>query len=153
MNEQLKALYKSVILKHDKTPFHYEKKEQATHVIKAYNELCGDRFDIYFEIEDDTIKDIFFHGYGCAISKASTSVLIKKIIDRPIAEAKKTIELFLENITGEKDFSEITDDELTAFSAAKNFPGRKKCATLAWEEMQRFMSYGNGMYNTKQGVR
>ena len=140
LNEQLKSLYKSVILKHDKSPFHYEKKEQATYVINAYNEICGDRFDVFFEIKNGVVKEIFFHGYGCAISKASTSVLIKKIIDKPVTEVKKLIDSFLENIIGDIKNSEITDEELTAFSAARNFPGRKKCATLAWEEMQKFMN-------------
>lgn len=138
MNDHLKKLYKTVILKHDKTPFNFGKKEKATHVLKAYNEICGDRFELFLEIKNEIISDAHFYGFGCAISKASTSVLIKKIINQPIAEAKKIIDLFLENITGEKDNLEITDEELTAFAAAKEFPGRKKCATLAWEETNKF---------------
>ena len=138
MNEHLKALYKTVILKHNKTPFHFEKNEKATHVLKAYNEICGDRFELFFEINNGIIKDAYFHGFGCAISKASTSVLIKKIIDRPIEEVKELIELFLNKITGTENMEEINDEELNAFSAAKDFPGRLKCATLAWEEMKCF---------------
>lgn len=145
MNEQIKALYKSVILKHDKDPFHFEKKEKATHVLKAYNEICGDRFELFFEINDGKIMDAYFHGFGCAISKASTSVLIKKIINQPISEVKNLIDLFLKNIIGEDNTPEISDEELTAFFAAKDFPGRQKCATLAWEEMKGFLMVNGEM--------
>ena len=77
MNPRLKELYQSVILKHSKEPVSYEKREEAAQHLDAYNSLCGDRFQLYFELEDGKIKDLSFHGYGCAISKASTSVLVK----------------------------------------------------------------------------
>ena len=140
MNEQLKALYQSVILKHDKSPFHYGKREGAIHIIKAYNAFCGDRFDIYFDIKNGVITDISFHGFGCAISKASTSVLVKKIENLPLEKVKTTIELFLKNVTPGENGMTTSDDEITAFSAAKDFPGRQKCATLAWDEMKIFLT-------------
>jgi len=70
MNDKLKRLYQTVILKHNKAPFHYEKKETATHRLEAYNPLCGDRFDLYLDVKNGIIEAIHFHGYGCAISKA-----------------------------------------------------------------------------------
>ncbi len=139
MNEQLKALYQSVILKHDRSPFHFEKKEHATHKFKAYNEICGDRFEVFFEMEYGKIKDAAFHGFGCAISKASTSVLVKKIIGQTPDEAKKLIAVFIDNVTGNEHSTKISDDELTAFFAARDFPGRQKCATLAWDEMKKWL--------------
>ncbi|HFA48241.1 MAG TPA: SUF system NifU family Fe-S cluster assembly protein [Bacteroidetes bacterium] len=140
MNEELKKLYKTVILKHDKTPFNFEKKEGATYRVQAYNEICGDRFELFFEIKNGIIEDMSFYGFGCAISKASTSVLVKKINGQPIAEAKKIIELFLKNIISKNKNTEIKDEEMTAFSAAKDFPGRQKCATLAWDEMKKMVN-------------
>ncbi len=139
MNEQLKALYHSVILKHDKSPFQYEKKESASHILKAYNEICGDRFELFLEINNGVITDISFHGFGCAISKASTSVLVKKLKKQPIEKAKSIIELFLKTVTPNESAAATIDEEMTAFSAAKDFPGRLKCATLAWEEMKEFL--------------
>ncbi len=140
MNDKLKELYKSVILEHDRAPFNFKKNESATHIIQANNEICGDRFELFFEIKNGIIEDVSFHGFGCAISKASTSVLVKKINGQSISGAKKTIDLFLKNIISNNENSEIADEELSAFSAAKDFPGRQKCATLAWEEMGEFLS-------------
>ena len=88
MNERLKKLYKEVILEHNDQPFFFEKNENATHVLKAYNPLCGDRFELFFEIKDNQIESLTFHGFGCAISKASTSVLVKKLKGKTIDEAQ-----------------------------------------------------------------
>ncbi len=147
MNERIKKLYKTVILKHNSQPFYFEKKEHATHVIKAYNQICGDRFELFFEMENGVIEDIYFHGFGCAISKASTSVLVKKLKGKNINEALELCNAF-ESITEIKEPDENVemkiDDELEAFSAAKDFPGRLKCATLSWDEMKGFLRTVDG---------
>ena len=87
MNERLKTLYKSVIIKHNSEPFSFEKKENATHVLKAYNPICGDRFELFFEVKNGVIEDLTFHGFGCAISKASTSVLVKNLVGKDFVKA------------------------------------------------------------------
>ena len=79
MNERLKGLYKTIILEHNKEPFFFEKNEKATYGLKAYNQICGDRFELYFDVKNGLISDLTFHGFGCAISKASTSVLVKNL--------------------------------------------------------------------------
>ncbi len=135
MNDKLKDLYKSVILRHDSKPYHFEKKESAGNVVYANNAICGDRFNIFFEINNGIITDIYFHGFGCAISKASTSVLVKKIENQPIEKAKSIIELFLKTVTTVEEENDA-DEEMNAFSAAKDFPGRMNCATLTWNEMR-----------------
>ncbi|MCB9263408.1 MAG: SUF system NifU family Fe-S cluster assembly protein [Lewinellaceae bacterium] len=139
MNDRLKQLYQSVILKHSKEPVHFEKKEQATHVLEAYNPLCGDKFQLFFEIEDGKISQLSFHGYGCAISKASASVLVKKLEGRPVEEGLALCREFLAMLQAEKENPEDVDEELAAFAAARSFPGRMKCATLSWEEMETFL--------------
>ncbi|MFK8005662.1 MAG: Fe-S cluster assembly sulfur transfer protein SufU [Saprospiraceae bacterium] len=139
MNERLKKLYKTVILEHNKTPFFYEKKEEATYVLKAYNQICGDRFELYFEVKSGIIEDLTFHGFGCAISKASTSVLVKNIKGKDFVEALLFCRGFLSATTSEEEVGENLGEELEAFSAAKEFPGRLKCATLAWDEMIKFL--------------
>ncbi|MCB0564145.1 MAG: SUF system NifU family Fe-S cluster assembly protein [Phaeodactylibacter sp.] len=144
MNDRLKQLYQSVILKHSKEPVHFEKKEQATYILEAYNPLCGDKFQLFFEIEDGKISQLSFHGYGCAISKASASVLVKKLEGRPVEEGLALCRQFLAMLQADKEGPEDVDEELAAFAAARSFPGRMKCATLSWEEMEAFLKEREG---------
>ena len=140
MNERLKSLYKTVILEHNKTPFFYEKNEKATYVLKAYNQICGDRFELYFDLKEGVIENLTFHGFGCAISKASSSVLTKNLIGKTLEEALLLGQQFL-SVTDENSLNVggKFEEEFEAFSAAKDFPGRLKCATLAWDEMIKFL--------------
>ena len=144
MNDRLKQLYQSVILKHSKEPVHFEKKEQATYILEAYNPLCGDKFQLFFEIEDGKISQLSFHGYGCAISKASASVLVKKLEGRLVEEGLALCRQFLAMLQADKEGPEDVDEELAAFAAARSFPGRMKCATLSWEEMEAFLKEREG---------
>lgn len=139
MNERLKKLYKDVILEHNKNPFFYEKKEEATYVLKAYNQLCGDRFELYFEVKEGVIADLTFHGFGCAISKASTSVLVKNLKGKTLEEALELCQKFQIVVSEDETTSSNLGEEFEAFSAAKEFPGRLKCATLAWDELINFL--------------
>lgn len=138
MNDKLKQLYKTVILKHNNQPFHYEKKEAATHQLEAYNPLCGDRFNLFLEVKGGIIESIHFHGFGCAISKASTSVLAKNLEGKTLAQAKVLCEEFAQVVS--PDSTEENDkEEFAAFAAAKDFPGRLTCATLSWEALGEFL--------------
>lgn len=140
MKEKLKQLYKSVILTHNKTPYHYEKKLSATHQIEAYNPLCGDQFNLYLDLEHGKIKDIYFHGYGCAISKASTSVLVKNLENKSIEEALELCTVFKQlTDPNEEQTKDIEIKELEAFEAAKDFPSRLSCATLSWEAIKEYL--------------
>ena len=91
MDEKLKQLYQGVILKHSQSPINYEKREDADIKIEAYNPLCGDQFKLFLETEGDVVKSIHFHGYGCAISKASTSILVKKVEGKSIDEVQQLL--------------------------------------------------------------
>ena len=138
MNDKLKQLYKTVILKHNNAPFHYEKKEKAAHQLDAYNPLCGDRFNLYVDVKDGVIENVYFHGYGCAISKASTSVLAKNLAGKTIPTALALCQEF-EGVVSPEEAAENENEELEAFAAAKDFPGRSQCATLSWEAMKVFL--------------
>ncbi len=142
MNDRLKQLYQSVILKHSKEPVHFEKQETATHILEAYNPLCGDKFQLFFELQEGKLSRLSFHGYGCAISKASASVLVKKLEGLPVQEAQSLCREFLALLQAEDEKAETSDEELAAFTAARAFPGRMKCATLSWEEMEKFLETG-----------
>ena len=137
MDSKLSQLYQGVILKHNNEPFHFEKRPTAHHVIEAYNPMCGDKFKVFLDIENGIVTHATFHGYGCAISKASTSVLMKKMQGQPLDEVEKLIENYFKIIENTEGVNQ--DEELTAFAAAKDFPGRLKCATLAWEAMDEFL--------------
>lgn len=137
MKERLKQLYKSVILAHSKAPYNYQKVENQQE-IDAYNPLCGDRFTLYLELKEDRIESLHFHGYGCAISKASTSVLVKHLEHKTIEEALALCANF-EQITQTDTATPavILEEDFEAFEAAKDFPGRLKCARLSWEAIKR----------------
>ncbi len=137
MEKKLSDLYQDVILTNNKTPYHFEKAQEMSHSIEAYNPLCGDHFHVYFELENNTIKQAYFHGYGCAISKASTSVLLQQIEGKTLEEIRPIITEFLQIVHGEKTDSSQAD--FLAFAAAKYFPSRDQCATLAWGSLESFL--------------
>jgi len=139
MKERLKQLYKSVILAHSKAPYNYEKVDNQEEV-EAYNPLCGDRFILYLDIKDGRIDKLHFHGHGCAISKASTSILVKHLEHKTIAEALALCANF-EQITQTNTATPVVilEEDFEAFEAAKDFPGRLKCATLSWEAVKEVL--------------
>jgi nitrogen fixation NifU-like protein len=137
MDAELKELYQQVILDHNKNPRNFKKIENANHFAEGYNPLCGDRLNIYVELEGGRIKDISFQGSGCAISKASASLMSSIVKGLPVEEAERLFEKFQAVITGK-----ITDEEnieelgkLAVFAGVKEFPSRVKCASLAWHTM------------------
>ncbi|MHB9011534.1 MAG: Fe-S cluster assembly sulfur transfer protein SufU [Ignavibacteriaceae bacterium] len=137
MDAELKELYQQVILDHNKNPRNFKKIENANHFAEGYNPLCGDRLNIYVELEGGRIKDISFQGSGCAISKASASLMSSIVKGLPVEEAERLFEKFQAVVTGK-----ITDEEnieelgkLAVFAGVKEFPSRVKCASLAWHTM------------------
>lgn len=140
MNDKLKQLYQSVILEHSNHPVHYEKREGSTYTLDAYNPLCGDRFSLYFDVEDGKIRNLCFYGYGCAISKASTSVLAKRLEGKSLTEAAALCQAFAAVVQPAAPLPAEVDEEFEAFAAAREFPGRIKCAALSWEEMETFLA-------------
>jgi len=133
-------LYNEVILKHNKSPFHYEKKELFTHQIEAYNPVCGDQFKIYIETAGNHIKQMYFHGYGCAVSKAAASILIENAQHLSLSELKQMINIYLDNIENSNlDENSKYKTTFDAFKIAKTFPGRLPCATLSWDKMLEYL--------------
>lgn len=139
MTDKLKKLYQTVILVHDREPFQFRKREDAGFVIDAYNPVCGDRFQLYFDVVNGVIRNPAFHGFGCAISKASTSVLVKKLENKPLNRVHDLLNSFLDTVTPGSAPKASDDEEVMAFSAARDFPGRLSCATLAWNELKVFL--------------
>jgi nitrogen fixation protein NifU and related proteins len=133
----LRDLYQDVILEHSKMPRNFRVQPGADHKAEGFNPLCGDRFTIYVTLEGDAIKDVSFQGAGCAISKASASMMTQSVKGKTMAEAEKIFERFHEMVTGQAEKSAEESDlgKLTVFSGVCEFPVRVKCATLAWHTL------------------
>ena len=140
MREDLKKLYTQVIKAHNDAPFHFVKIENAPAVVKVFNPICGDRFEIYVDAELNEINAIHFHGFGCAVSKASTSVLVKNLDGKKLPEAISICNNFLKFINKElKEDELILSEEFLAFSGVHDFPERYECATLSWKAIKDFL--------------
>ncbi len=137
MDDELRELYQQVILDHNKSPRNFKKLESANHYAEGYNPLCGDRIDVYVKLEDDKIDDISFVGSGCAISKASASLMSTMVKGKTIEEAEIIFEKFHHLITGKMDEKINTDEvgKLAVFAGVREFPSRVKCASLAWHTL------------------
>src|SRR5580704_15562624 len=96
---ELRDLYQEVILEHSKAPRNFKKLDSANHHAEGFNPLCGDRFTVYLDLEGDKVKDIAFQGSGCAISKASASMMTQTIKGKSVAEAEKLFADFHKFVT------------------------------------------------------
>ena len=131
----LRELYQEVILEHSKAPRNYRELKTADHKAEGFNPLCGDRFTVFLEMEGESIKDIGFQGSGCAISKASASMMTQSLKGKTRGEAKELFERFHETVTGHAEHQENLG-KLAVFAGVSEFPTRVKCATLAWHTLQ-----------------
>jgi nitrogen fixation NifU-like protein len=133
----LRELYQEVILEHSKTPRNYRELATANHRAEGYNPLCGDHFTVYLALEGDSIRDISFQGSGCAISKASASIMTQSVKGKTRAEAEKLFGQFHKLVTGHSpaNGNQAELGKLAVFSRVSEFPVRVKCATLAWHTL------------------
>jgi nitrogen fixation protein NifU and related proteins len=133
----LRELYQEVILEHNKAPRNYREMETANHRAVGYNPLCGDHFTVYLVLEGDSIRDISFQGSGCAISKASASMMTQSLKGKTRAEAGKLFDQFHKLVTGRSPANGNRAElgKLAVFSGVSEFPVRDKCATLAWHTL------------------
>jgi len=138
--EELRELYRELILDHARSPRHFGKLPDATHSAEGINPLCGDKLRMYFRIDDDDrISDACFEGSGCAISVASASLLTDTVIGLNTADALKYFSALVERLAGRQSVDSngegINLGKLRALEGVKEFPSRVKCATLAWHAL------------------
>ena len=133
----LRDLYQDVILEHSKAPRNYRELAAANHKAEGFNPLCGDHFTVYLDLENDSIRDISFQGSGCAISKASASMMTQILKGKSKEEAEKLFEVFHTMVTGKAPAAGSQPElgKLAVFSGVSEFPVRVKCATLAWHAL------------------
>jgi nitrogen fixation protein NifU and related proteins len=132
---ELRELYQDVILEHSKRPRNYHTLESANRTVEGYNPLCGDHFTLYVEVEDGRIRDIAFQGSGCAISKASASMMTQAVKGKRTEEAEALFEKFHLVVTGRDSEGSNHLGKLAAFAGVSEYPVRVKCATLAWHAL------------------
>jgi nitrogen fixation NifU-like protein len=132
----LRDLYQEVILEHSKQPRNFRHLEDANRQAEGYNPLCGDQFTVFLHMDGDSIRDISFQGSGCAISKASASMMTQAVKGRSRAEAERLFGRFHDLVTGHAAEGAEDVGKLAVFSGVSEFPVRVKCATLAWHTLQ-----------------
>ena len=131
MSDDLTDLYQEMILDHSKSPRNFRKLEAANRFAQGHNPLCGDNVTLYLLMEGDSIKDISFQGSGCAISKASASMLTASLKGKTKAEVKELFDKVHTMVTtGEVNGSQM--GKLAVFAGVHKFPARVKCAILPW---------------------
>jgi len=136
--ENLRDLYRELILDHARSPRHFGKLASATHSAEGINPLCGDKLRIYFSIDPSgLINDAKFEGSGCAISVASASLLTDTVIGMHTGDAIRYFSALIARLSGKPDSagSDIDLGKLKALEGVKEFPSRVKCATLAWHAL------------------
>jgi nitrogen fixation NifU-like protein len=133
----LRDLYQEVILEHSKAPRNFHTLTESNQKAEGFNPLCGDRFTVYVNVDGDSIQDIGFQGSGCAISKASASMMTQAVKGKSKAEAKELVDIVHRLVTtGEANGDRDDLGKLAVFSGVSEFPVRVKCATLAWHTLQ-----------------
>ena len=135
--EELRELYRELILDHARKPRHFGKLEHASHVAEGINPLCGDKLKLYLDVDADAnIRDAAFEGSGCAISVASASLLTETVIGLPAADALAFFKTLVAALGGNDDRPGIELGKLSALLGVREFPSRVKCATLAWHALR-----------------
>ena len=128
----LSDLYQEVILDHNRRPRNFHPLAEASHTAEGYNPLCGDRLKLYLKLDGDTIEDVSFEGAGCAISKASASLMTDALKGKSVTEANALFDRFHRMVTTPPDQPVEDMGKLSSLAGVREFPIRVKCASLAW---------------------
>ena len=134
---ELSDLYQEVILEHNKNPRNFREIADADQYADGKNPLCGDALRVYVSLDGDTVTDVAFKGSGCAISKASASMMTQAVKGKTKAEAEHIFDEFHKMVTGDLDIETDDNDlgKLKIFAGVLEFPARVKCASLSWHTL------------------
>lgn len=145
----LAQLYQSVILDHNKNPRNFHQMERADRSAEGYNPLCGDRLKVWLRLNGDVIEDVSFQGAGCAISKASASIMTTAVKGKRLADVDRMFELFHRMVTGQLGENPETKElgKLAVFSGVSQFPTRVKCASLSWHALRNALTLPAGEHS------
>jgi nitrogen fixation NifU-like protein len=139
MSAELDDLYQEVILDHNRRPRNFHAIADASHQAEGYNPLCGDRLTLYLKIDDGVIREVAFEGSGCAISKASASLMTDAVKGWSTADARALVDRFQRMVTTPPELEVEDLGKLSALAGVREFPVRVKCASLAWHTLKAAM--------------
>jgi nitrogen fixation protein NifU and related proteins len=133
----LNELYQNVILEHNRSPRNYRSMDDTDRMAEGHNPLCGDQLTVWVRLDNDVIRDATFQGSGCAISRASASLMTSAVKGRTLREAEELFGRFHRLVTGTLEPAEAeTLGKLAVFSGVSEFPVRVKCASLSWHTLK-----------------
>lgn len=132
---ELADLYQRVVIDHNRAPRNFRALSPHSHRAEGYNPLCGDRVEVFLDIRDGVIQDVSFQGDACAIATASASLLTDTLLGRGVEEALAIARRFEAELGGAEDEQSADLGDLSALLAVRNYPGRDKCARLAWRAL------------------
>ena len=135
----LSDLYQEVILDHNRRPRNFHALADASHSAEGYNPLCGDRLTLYLKVADGVVADVSFEGAGCAISKASASLMTDAVKGRSVTDVQALFDRFHRMVTTPPEQPVEDMGKLSALSGVREFPVRVKCASLAWHTLKAAM--------------
>jgi nitrogen fixation NifU-like protein len=147
----LRELYQEVILDHNRRPRNFRALAEANHKAEGFNPLCGDRLTLFLKVDGDVIRDASFLGSGCAISKASASLMTDTVKGKSVAEAESLFERFHHMVTLAPDAAEDFADlgKLVVLAGVREFPVRIKCASLAWHTLRAALEAKDNVVTTE----
>jgi nitrogen fixation NifU-like protein len=147
----LRELYQEVILDHNKRPRNFRVPDPVNRKAEGYNPLCGDKITVFLYVEGDVIKDLGFQGTGCAISKASASMMTDALKGKTLDEANKYFDRFHDMVTTPANVEVNTEvlGKMAVLAGVREYPMRVKCASLAWHTLKAAMQAENNVVSTE----
>ena len=147
----LAELYQEIVLDHNSRPRNFRKPDHSTRSADGFNPLCGDRVTIYLDVDDeDVIRDVAFQGSGCAISRASTSMMTEALKGKRASEAERLFSLFHKQVTdGDSEDGREDLGDLEALAGIREYPSRVKCAVLGWHALKAALENTSGAVSTE----
>ena len=147
---ELRDLYQEVILDHNKHPHNFGELDGADRHADGYNPLCGDKLAVYVNLDGEVISDVSFLGSGCAISKASASLMTDAVKGKTLSEARVLFEQFLRLVTDDSvDVESEQMGKLAVFGGVREYPTRVKCASLAWHTLRAAVEDAHDIVTTE----
>ena len=151
----LEDLYQEIVMDHNRRPRNFKKLENAQRTAEGFNPLCGDQISLYLNVDDDgVIEDIGFEGAGCAISKATASMMTEAIKGKNVDKAEEIFEAFRHMLTRkpEEEYDYELLGDLEILQGVSQFPTRIKCATLPWHTLNSALDRKSTRLNSSHAL-
>ena len=145
-----RALYQDIVVEHKRAPRHFGHMDAPTHQARGNNPQCGDDLQVELQVEGGKLRDIRFHGQGCAICIASASMMTEAVIDHDIAFAQDLQQRFRAVLTGQAEPADANLGKLISLAGVRRYPSRIKCALLGWHALMHAIAADTGAASTEK---